>query len=68
MVNKNHISYDWERFLETQSLEAIDNFISYMSQANRKAENYASWKNAADAVRFQRAELKEPKIAVPYHS
>lgn len=68
MVNKNHISYDWERFLETQSLEAIDNFINYMSQANRKAENYASWKNTADAVRFQRAELKEPKIAVPYHS
>lgn len=27
MVIKNHINYDWERFLETQSLEAIDNFI-----------------------------------------
>lgn len=32
MVNKNHVSYDWELFLETQSLEAIDNFINYMSQ------------------------------------
>ena len=68
MVNKNHVSYDWERFLETQSLEAIDNFITYMSQYRSDSENYESWKNAADAVRFQRAELKIPQIAVPYHS
>ena len=68
MAVKNHISYDWEKFLETQSLEAIDNFITYMSQANRKANNYKSWKNAAEAIRFQRAELKIPPIAVPYHS
>ena len=68
MVIKNHISYDWERFLETQSLEAIDNFINYMSQTNRKASNYKSWMNAANAVRLQRAELKIPQIAVPYHS
>lgn len=67
MANENHISYDWERFFETQSLEAIDNFITYMSQY-RSAENYENWKNAADAVRFQRAELKIPQIAVPYHS
>lgn len=62
MVNKNHISYDWERFLETQSLEAIDNFINYMSQANRKANNFKSWLESACAVRFQRAELKIPPI------
>ena len=68
MVNENHVSYDWERFLETQSLEAIDNFITYMSQYRSDSENYESWKNAADAVRFQRAELKIPQIAVPYHS
>lgn len=34
----------------------------------RSAENYESWKDAADAVRFQRAELKIPQITVPYHS
>lgn len=68
MADKNHISYDWERFFETQSLEAIDNFITYMSQYRSDSENYESWKNAADAVRFQRAELKIPQIAVPYHS
>ena len=68
MASKNHISYDWERFFETQSLEAIDNFINYMSQTNRKASNYKSWINAANAVRLQRAELKIPQIAVPYHS
>nr|DAO09323.1 MAG TPA: hypothetical protein [Caudoviricetes sp.] len=68
MVIKNHVSYDWERFLETQSLEAIDNFITYMSQYRSDSENYESWKNAADAVRFQRAELKIPQITVPYHS
>ena len=68
MVIKNHISYDWERFLETQSLEAIDNFINYICQVNRKATNYKSWMNAANAVRLQRAELKIPQIAVPYHS
>lgn len=68
MANENHISYDWERFLETQSLEAIDNFITYMSQYRSDSENYESWKNAADAIRFQRAELKIPQIAVPYHS
>lgn len=68
MVNKNHVSYDWERFFETQSVEAIDNFITYMSQYRSDSENYESWKNAADAVRFQRAELKIPQIAVPYHS
>ena len=68
MASKNHISYDWERFFETQSLEAIDNFINYMSQTNRKASNYKSWMNAANAVRLQRAELKIPQIAVPYHS
>lgn len=67
MVNKNHVSYDWELFLETQSLEAIDNFINYMSQY-RSAKNYKSWMNAANAVRLQRAELKIPQIAVPYHS
>ena len=68
MANENHINYDWERFFETQSLEAIDNFINYMSQTNRKASNYKSWMNAAKAVRLQRAELKIPQIAVPYHS
>ena len=67
MAIKNHVSYDWERFLETQSLEAIDNFITYMSQY-RSAENYEGWMNAANAVRLQRAELKIPQIAVPYHS
>lgn len=68
MADKNHISYDWERFFETQSLEAIDNFITYMSQYRSDSENYESWKNAADAVRFQRAELKIPQITVPYHN
>lgn len=68
MADKNHISYDWERFFETQSLEAIDNFITYMSQYRSDSENYESWKEAADAVRFQRAELKIPQITVPYHS
>lgn len=68
MVNEHHISYDWERFFETQSLEAIDNFINYMSQTNRKADNYEGWMNAANAVRLQRAELKIPQITVPYHS
>lgn len=66
MVNKNHISYDWEKFLETQSLEAIDNFITYMSQCHSKCENYDRWKEAAHAVRFQRKELKLPKTTVPY--
>lgn len=62
MVNEHHISYGWERFLETQSLEAIDNFINYMSQTNRKANNFKSWLESACAVRFQRAELKIPPI------
>lgn len=62
MVNKNHISYNWERFFETQSLEAIDNFINYMSQTNRKASNFKSWLESACAVRLQRAELKIPPI------
>lgn len=68
MVNEHHNNYDWELFLKTQSLEAIDNFITYMSQYRSDSENYESWKNAADAVRFQRAELKIPQITVPYHS
>ena len=68
MVNKKHINYVWERFFVTQSLDAIDNFITYMSQYRSDSENYESWKNAADAVRFQRAELKIPQITVPYHS
>ena len=70
MVNKNHISYSWERFFETQSLEAIDNFINYMSQTNRKANNFKSWLESACAVRLQRAELKiQPiKSTVAYNN
>lgn len=62
MVNEHHNNYDWELFLKTQSLEAIDNFINYMSQTNRKANNFKSWLESACAVRFQRAELKIPPI------
>lgn len=62
MVNEHHNNYDWELFLKTQSLEAIDNFINYMSQTNRKANNFKNWLESACAVRFQRAELKIPPI------
>lgn len=62
MVNEHHNNDDWELFLKTQSLEAIDNFINYMSQTNRKANNFKSWLESACAVRFQRAELKIPPI------
>lgn len=33
MTNITQQSYDWEIFLETQSLESIDNFINHMVQA-----------------------------------
>lgn len=62
MTNITQQSYDWEIFLETQSLESIDNFINHMVQAYPNSVNFENWLESALAVRSQRADLKIPPI------